>query len=151
MRAPRHGLDEWSGVAQAPEHPQVVAFAATRELKALQPELLARSNQPPDLSIPPRGDGAVIDPPATTLPAAVMAAAGAPNGDDVKGGQLIGMAELVASAKIPDLKATHLQAELLAQGAVHVRELVPADWESLQSWSLLLPFEKRRLLACFAV
>jgi tetratricopeptide (TPR) repeat protein len=29
--------------AQAPEHPQVVAFAATRELKALQPELLARA------------------------------------------------------------------------------------------------------------
>ncbi|MEC8253623.1 MAG: hypothetical protein VX044_10430 [Planctomycetota bacterium] len=29
--------------ARAPEHPQVVAFAVTRELKALQPELLARA------------------------------------------------------------------------------------------------------------
>lgn len=30
---------------RAPEHPQVIAFAATRELKALQPELLAKAAQ----------------------------------------------------------------------------------------------------------
>lgn len=44
-----HGLDDEAEAAllaakdQAPEHPQVIAFAATRELKALQPELLAKA------------------------------------------------------------------------------------------------------------
>ncbi len=32
-----------AAMARAPEHPDVVAFAATRELKALQPELLAKA------------------------------------------------------------------------------------------------------------
>ena len=81
---------------------------------------------------------------------AVMAAATAPNSGDAGGNQLIGMAELVAAAKLPEVKAAALQAELLTQGAVHVQELTTADWEALQSWCLLLSFEKRRLLTWFA-
>ncbi|MFN3241160.1 MAG: hypothetical protein ACE37K_06565 [Planctomycetota bacterium] len=52
-----HGRDQQAEAVlvaakdQAPEHPQVIAFAATRELKALQPELLkkARDGQAPRL------------------------------------------------------------------------------------------------------
>ena len=40
-----------------------------------------------------------------------------------------------------------LEAELLGLGAVHVAELVAADWQGLRSWAQLRPLEQRRLLA----
>ena len=42
--------------------------------------------------------------------------------------------------------ARELEAQLLEQGAVDVRELVPGDWEGLASWARLRPLEQRRLM-----
>ncbi|CAJ1393130.1 unnamed protein product, partial [Effrenium voratum] len=61
---------------------------------------------------------------------------------------LAGMAELAAQAKLPNEKVEALSAELTALGAVHGREVSAADWTTLTAFNSLLPFERRRLLAC---
>lgn len=66
---------------------------------------------------------------------------------DQDDGELAGMSALVGAAKIPVAKAAKLQEEILACGAVHVQELSADDWKGLAAWSLLKPFEQRRVLA----
>lgn len=56
-----------------------------------------------------------------------------------------GFADLAGRAQLPPATAAALLRELQQLGAVHVRELTRADWEGLQAWSLLRPFEQRRL------
>ena len=71
----------------------------------------------------------------------------APGPPQVQVGDLAGMAELAEAAKLPFAKRSILESQIIAMGAVHVKELVPADWESLPAFGQLLPFEQRRLLA----
>lgn len=71
----------------------------------------------------------------------------AASGHGQGGAELLGMRALVELAQLPLAKATLLQTELLALGAVHVRELREADWKGLDAWATLLPFEQRRVLA----
>ena len=83
----------------------------------------------------------ILDGPAPQIPcASAVAEAGNPN-------EIIGMSAEVERARIPRDKAAALEAELCAQGAIHVQELTAADWKALSSWVALLPFEQRRLLA----
>ena len=57
------------------------------------------------------------------------------------------MSELVSRARLPLAKATALESEILALGAVQVQELAVEDWTALTAWANLLPFEQRRLLS----
>ena len=57
------------------------------------------------------------------------------------------MDELACKARLPDSKAKELADELMSLGALHVAELSRTDWESLNAFERLLPFERRRLLA----
>ena len=59
---------------------------------------------------------------------------------------LEGMANLLLAAKLPPGKGKALEAELLALGAVNVKEVDARDWQSLTAFVSLLPFEQRRLL-----
>lgn len=61
--------------------------------------------------------------------------------------KLAGMDELASKARLPDSKAKDLADELMSLGALHVAELSRTDWESLNAFERLLPFERRRLLA----
>jgi hypothetical protein len=76
-----------------------------------------------------------------------VAVARGPPGHGQEDAALVGMSALAKQAKLPLAKATSLQADLLALGAVHVQELTEADWTGLPAWATLLPFEQRRLLA----
>jgi hypothetical protein len=60
---------------------------------------------------------------------------------------LLGMSDLVGGARLPVALAASMEAEVLALGAVHVKEMTLDDWKSLASWSRLRPLEQRRLLA----
>ena len=68
-------------------------------------------------------------------------------GDACDAGEVVGMSALVGRARIPVAKAAVLEAEIRAQGAVHVQELTVEDWKGLSAWSTLLCFEQRRLLS----
>lgn len=57
-----------------------------------------------------------------------------------------GYAVLVQSARFPADLAHSLLQDLLAMGAVDVRELSPADWGSCVSFTQARPLEQRRLL-----
>ena len=78
------------------------------------------------------------------LPVAVAPAHPGQGEDDAV---LVGMSALAKQAKLPLAKATSLQANVLALGAVHVQELTEADWIELPAWGTLLAFEQRRFLA----
>ncbi|CAK0825254.1 unnamed protein product [Prorocentrum cordatum] len=57
-----------------------------------------------------------------------------------------GFDDLMSDARIPRAQADALLADVRAMGAVAVDEVLPADWVCLNSWALLLPLQKRRLL-----
>ena len=57
-----------------------------------------------------------------------------------------GLSDLLAVLQVPQSVGVALQQELEQLGAVHVTELSAGDWERLESWSLLRPLQKRRLL-----
>ena len=61
-------------------------------------------------------------------------------------GRLGGFEEFARRAAVPAAKARLLEAEVLAAGALHVRELSTTDWESLGGWGSLGVFERRRIL-----
>ena len=50
-------------------------------------------------------------------------------------------------AKAPRRARAAIVADIVAVGAADVQELFQADWESLPSWALLKPLERRRVLA----
>ena len=56
------------------------------------------------------------------------------------------LASVLAEAKLPPNIVASLTQDVVATGAVHVRELTPGDWEGLPSWSCLKPLERRRVL-----
>ena len=53
-------------------------------------------------------------------------------------------------AEWPAHAVRKLFADVTAAGAVHVQELIVADWQSFSSWSKLRPLEARRLLRAAA-
>ena len=55
-----------------------------------------------------------------------------------------------SKAEWPAHAVRKLFADVTAAGAVHVQELIVADWQSFSSWSKLRPFEARRLLRAAA-
>ena len=61
-----------------------------------------------------------------------------------------GLRELVSAAGVP-AAAIGLQRDLVALGAVHVRELRLPDWEGLPSWQALRVLERRRMLAALGL
>ena len=60
---------------------------------------------------------------------------------------VVGLADLVTRANLPQSAMEALRAELVSAGAVHVRELEVSDWQSLRAFVSLRVFEQRRLLA----
>lgn len=65
---------------------------------------------------------------------------------DVDEGPVSGFASMVTAARIPAGEADALLASLVHLGAVDVKELTEADWESTEGWGALRPLQKRRLL-----
>jgi hypothetical protein len=61
-----------------------------------------------------------------------------------------GYAETMAAAKLSGPIVETLLADVVATGAVHVRELVLSDWQRLSSWHSLRVMEARRLEAVLA-
>ena len=60
---------------------------------------------------------------------------------------LAGMENLRLQANLGAAGAVALSEELRALGAVHVQEVTTDDWERLNAWQTLPPFEQRRLLS----
>ena len=65
----------------------------------------------------------------------------------VSSGNVCGLSEILASAKVPARLLHAFENEISALGAVDVRELARDDWAMLPSWALLREMEKRRVLA----
>ena len=61
-----------------------------------------------------------------------------------------GFAGVMSKAELPVHAVRELFADVSAAGAVHVKELTVADWQSFPSWSKLRPLEARRLLRAAA-
>ncbi|CAK0899975.1 unnamed protein product [Prorocentrum cordatum] len=70
----------------------------------------------------------------------------APVGADAGVPPVSGFDDLMSDARIPRAQADALLADVRAMGAAAVDEVLPADWARLNSWALLLPLQKRRLL-----
>ena len=90
-------------------------------------------------------------PQATTAPQGAGGAAGSgapPAGCHAASAQepVLGFAALMQKAAIPPEIAHALQQEAVALGAIDAREFMAADWQSLSAWSMLRPFQARRLL-----
>lgn len=66
-------------------------------------------------------------------------------------GRLAGMSAVASQAQLPADTASLLEAEILAEGAVHVKELTPEDWAGLSSFARLKPFQQRRLMSAVSV
>ena len=81
---------------------------------------------------------AVLHPLLPTLPVAPAMAEAA---------ELQDVAALVFETRMPHHAVSAMQQELLQLGAVSVRELLAAEWVTLQTWQLLKPLEQRRVLA----
>ena len=58
-----------------------------------------------------------------------------------------GFAGAMAAAKLAGAVVDDLFSEVLAVGAVHVKELALSDWQALTSWPMLRPLGVRRLVA----
>ena len=56
-----------------------------------------------------------------------------------------GFDSLVVSAKVRGPIVDELLAEIVAAGAVHIKEWSLSDWKALPSWSKLRLFQVRRL------
>ena len=80
---------------------------------------------------------AAVAAPAPVLPLAA-GELGAP-------GQVEGLQHLMSAARLSGPVVAALMADVVAAGAVHVRELTSDDWLALPSWGSLRPLEKRRL------
>ena len=67
-------------------------------------------------------------------------------GSNVVSSILRHFAQFMESAVIRASVGEALLREVVALGAVNVRELTVADWSALPSWSQLRPLEQRRIL-----
>ena len=63
---------------------------------------------------------------------------------------MTGFADLMGKAELPAHAVRELFADVTAAGAVHVQQLIVADWQSFPSWSKLRPLEACRLLRAAA-
>lgn len=61
--------------------------------------------------------------------------------------ELPGMDPVATLAKLNAAVVATLSSELKTLGVVHAEEVTVEDWQSLQAWAGLKPFEQRRLLA----
>ena len=60
-------------------------------------------------------------------------------------GAVAGVARKMASVQFDGLLADELCSDVVALGAIDVRELELSEWQSLPSWKKLLPLQARRL------
>jgi hypothetical protein len=60
------------------------------------------------------------------------------------------MPALCSQAQLPGSAAAAVDSEAYDLGAIHVKEMTPADWQGLSSWHKLKPLEQRRFLAAAA-
>lgn len=60
-------------------------------------------------------------------------------------GTVYGLQEVLEAASIPETAREGFLQELLAMGAIDVRELGRPDWERLQAWGCLREMERRRV------
>ena len=63
---------------------------------------------------------------------------------------VVGLAEVLHAARLGENSSTALSHDVLALGALDVRELLGDDLTSLPSWAALRPLERRRLWGCMA-
>ena len=61
-----------------------------------------------------------------------------------------GFAGSMSKAELPVHVVRELFADVSAAGAMHVKELIVADWQSFPSWSKLRPLEARRFVRAAA-
>ncbi len=61
-------------------------------------------------------------------------------------GVVTDLGSFLNAAPLPALACEALAREVVASGAVHVTELTRQDWEQLDSWQLLKPLERPRVL-----
>ena len=59
-----------------------------------------------------------------------------------------GLSDCLGALQAPHATCKALLEDLEQLGAVCVAELTAADWESLSTWGMLLPLQRRRLLHC---
>ena len=64
----------------------------------------------------------------------------------VAGSSVTDLEEFMRSAMIPAEAHAVIARDVRATGAVHIQELTKTDWEQLESWQLLKPLERRRVL-----
>ena len=62
-------------------------------------------------------------------------------------GSVAGFAEVMSSAHVASTVVDDLLSDIVALGAVNVKELDLADWRQLPSWKKLRTMEVRRLVA----
>lgn len=93
----------------------------------------------------------IVDGAATHDANAVVAAAGPvlpiAVGEPSAPDHVEGLQQLMSAARLSGAVVPALAADVVAAGAVHVRELTTDDWIALPSWSSLRPLEKRRLMS----
>ena len=65
--------------------------------------------------------------------------------------EIDGLGALCTDVRIPVATAESLTQELVSLGAVCVQELALSDWQTLASWALVKPLERRRLLAALGI
>ena len=68
-----------------------------------------------------------------------------PPGQDSE--KVAGLSDLAIVAQLPGHLVPILEAGLLAEGAVSVKELTLADWQALPAFVQLKPLQQRRVLA----
>ena len=73
----------------------------------------------------------------------------APSSEDRPAGEtkIEGLQAIGQKAKIPDIGIVAIDNELAGLGAIAVTELAIDEWQQLESWATLRPFEQRRFLA----
>ena len=93
-----------------------------------------------------------FDASSVLLPVANLSAASSANAPQqsrqvVPADDLPGMDQVATLAKLNIAVVATLTSELKTLGVVHAEEVTVEDWQSLQAWAGLKPFEQRRLLA----
>jgi hypothetical protein len=99
------------------------------------------SSAPPSAALP--GTAVLPSPPPSSHPSPWPAKVDAY-------ASVTGFACVMSKAELPVHAVRELFADVSAAGAVHVKELTVADWQSFPSWSKLRPLEARRLLRAAA-
>ena len=94
-----------------------------------------------------RDGAAEADAKSMAQSAAVVLPLAGSNPADKNHEEVDGLSTLATKAHLPAEVVPVLKAELLAEGAVTVRELTVADWQALPAFTQLKPLQQRRLLS----